>query len=81
MTEPGPILPILAGLPVPTPAAVLAARRAAGLDQAEAAALVGLGASARWSEYERGVRSIDPARWALYLLATGQHPRARVVVG
>lgn len=70
-------LQLLSALPDATPAAVLAARQAAGLDQAGAAALVGLGSGARWSEYERGTRNIDPARWAVYLLATGQHPKAR----
>lgn len=71
-----PALPLLAHLPDPTPAAVLAARQCAGLNQAAAAALVGLGSHVRWSEYERGARTIDAARWALFLLATGQHPRA-----
>lgn len=69
-------LRLLSSLPEPTPAAVLAARTAAGLDQPGAAALAGLGSGTRWSEYERGVRSIDAARWALFLLATGQHPAA-----
>ena len=46
----------------------------AGLSQASAARLVLLGNKARWSEYERGVQTIDAARWALFLLLTGQHP-------
>lgn len=71
-------LQLLDGLPSATPEAVLAARLAAGLGQPEAAALVGLGAGARWSEYERGTRNMDAARWSLFLLATGQHPRARL---
>jgi hypothetical protein len=49
-------------------------RQRAGLSQAEAARLVLLGDKARWSEYERGVGRIDAARWALFLLLTGQHP-------
>lgn len=72
-------LQLLDGLPSPTPDAVQAARLAVGLGQPEAAALAGLGAGARWSEYERGTRNMDAARWALFLLATGQHPRARLV--
>jgi len=68
---------LLASLPDPAAAAVRAARETAGLSQAQAAALVGLGLASRWSEYERGVRSIDAARWALFLLAVGQHPNAR----
>lgn len=45
---------------------------------AQAAELVGLGDKARWAEYERGARSPDAARWALFLLATGQHPTLQV---
>lgn len=71
-------LQLLDGLPPATPDAILCARMAAGLGQPEAAALAGLGAAVRWSEYERGARNIDAARWALFLLATGQHPRARL---
>lgn len=58
----------------PSPDMVRAARDASGLRQNEAAELVGLGTFQRWSEYERGVTPIDPARWALFLLLTGQHP-------
>lgn len=65
---------LLANLPAATPDAVRAARTEAGLSLAQAAALVGLGDRARWSEYERGVHAIDGARWALFLLATGRHP-------
>jgi hypothetical protein len=71
-------LQLLDGLTPPTPDAIQAARVAAGMGQPEAAALVGLGSGQRWSEYERGARNIDAARWALFLLATGQHPRARL---
>lgn len=59
----------------PTPEMVRAARDAAGLRQQEAAELVHLGTFQRWSEYERGVSPIDPARWAYFLLMTGQHPK------
>jgi hypothetical protein len=72
-----PALELLDGLPDPSPQAVLSARLAAGHSQAHAAALVGLGGAKRWCEYERGQRAPDPARWALYLLATDQHPAMR----
>ncbi len=62
----------------PTPDQVLAAREHAGQTQEQAAVVVGLGGGIRWSEYERGVRTIDPARWQLYLLATDQHPEFRL---
>lgn len=62
----------------PTPTDVSAAREAAGLSQAAAAELVHLGSAMRWSEYERGVRTIDTARWELFLLKTGQHPAAAI---
>lgn len=65
-------------LPDRSPDALRAARLAAGLSQAQAAALVGLGQAIRWSEYERGARAIDEARWALFLLAVDAHPCARV---
>lgn len=59
----------------PPPDMVRKAREHAGLRQQEAADLVHLGAFQRWSEYERGVQPIDLARWALFLLLTGQHPK------
>ena len=63
---------------IPTPEQVLAARQAAEQTQEEAAATVGLGGGIRWSEYERGTRQIDPTRWNLYLLLTGQHAEYRL---
>ena len=70
------VMDLLLHLPEPTPAALRAARKAAGHTQFQAAALSGYGSQARWSEIERGVRNIDLARWALYLLSIGQHPTA-----
>lgn len=58
---------------------VRAARVRAGLTQDQAAYLVHLSSGIRWSEYERGIRNIDQARWELFLLLTEQHPRLRVV--
>lgn len=62
-----------------TPEKVFQARQAAGLSQAQAAALVHLGSPVRWSEYERGTRTIDAARWELFLLLTDQHPAKSVI--
>lgn len=66
---------LLLGLPTPTPEALRAAR--GDLTQVAAAAACGLSSALRWSEYERGVRTIELSRWAVFLLATGQHPGGR----
>lgn len=55
----------------PTPENLHALRVEAELTQAQAAALVHLGDKTRWSEYERGARAIDPARWELFLIKVG----------
>lgn len=69
---------LLDGIPVPTPAAVLASRKRAKLSGIAAARLMNLGTPARWYEYERGERNIDPIRWAAWLLAVDQHPALRL---
>lgn len=58
----------------PSAAKVRALRLRADLTQREAAALVGLGAAARWSDYEAGRHLVDPIRWLVFLLLTNQHP-------
>jgi DNA-binding XRE family transcriptional regulator len=58
----------------PTPEQIKEARMRAGHTQEQAASMVYLSGKYRWSEYERGACKMDPARWALYLLLTGQHP-------
>ena len=58
----------------PQPAEILAAREAAGHSQADAAALVGLADRRAWWRYESGTYVMPAGIWALYLLATGQHP-------
>lgn len=68
-------LDLLAGVPEPTPAAIRQAREAAGHSQEQAAHLVGMAGRLSWWRLESGA-PIDPARWALYLLSTGQHPAA-----
>lgn len=52
------------------PAELRTLRLAAGLTQAAAAALVGLGARTRWSEYESGRRPIPAHRLELFRLKT-----------
>lgn len=67
--------------PVPTPAEIADKRQRTGLTQPEAAELVYLSDGTRWSEYERGVRPIEPARWELFLIKTGQHRMYRPARG
>lgn len=71
----------------PTPGEVRAARRAAGLTQAEAARLVSpakIFPYRVWSGYETDEskpnhRAIPLSAWELFLLLTDQHPRMRLV--
>lgn len=65
----------------PTPAAIKAARMAAGMTQAEAAEFVYLSRLETWSEYERGARAMDNARWELFLIKAGQSPYYRPARG
>lgn len=58
----------------PTKEQVLEARKAVGLTQEEAAEIAKLSSFTRWSEYERGVRNMEPARYELFLIKTEQHP-------
>lgn len=55
----------------PTPDNIRAVRTGAELTQAQAAAMVYLGDSTRWSEYERGVLAFDAARWELFIIKVG----------
>lgn len=66
--------PVIADLLLPAPDAdtVRAARHAAGLSQAAMAQLLGCSKRAV-EEWEYGRNPVDPARWALFLLAVGQH--------
>lgn len=58
----------------PVSADIVYARTTAGLSQEAAAELVGLSSRLSWWRAEMGTTQMDPARWALFLLATGQHP-------
>ena len=68
-------------IPEPTPEAIRRIRMNAALTQAQAAQLVHLGSTARWSEYERGVHPMDAARWELFLIKTGLSPHYRPAAG
>ena len=70
---------LTAELPDPTPELVLAARKTAGHSQHQAAMLAGFGHGQRWYEIESGKVPMDRMRWAMYLLAIGEHPSFRVV--
>lgn len=61
-------------LPAPTPDELLEARQAAGLSQQAAADLTGLSTRQHWWKLEEGKRPMSARSWALFLLATGQHP-------
>lgn len=66
-------------LPQPTAEEVKAARSAiAGLTQLQAANLVGSASFQTWNYWESGKRTIPADSWALFLLATGQHPALRL---
>lgn len=75
---------LLTGLPEPTPEAIRASREAAGMSPARAAEIVGLWGRGNWGRYEAprdrsDHRAIPPQTWALWLLATGQHPALKIV--
>lgn len=59
----------------PLPNEIIAARKAAGLTQAQAAELVHLGANTRWAEYENGTQRIDLARWELFIIKSAKFVR------
>lgn len=67
-------LDLLAGLPSATPEAIKRAREAAGHSQEAAAHLVGFAGRLSWWRLENDKATLAPHLWALYLLATGQHP-------
>lgn len=71
------ILQLLDGVPEATGEALHAARAAAGLTQAQAAALMGLSGAPALAKMEAGAGT-DRTRLALLLLATGQHPALTV---
>jgi DNA-binding transcriptional regulator YiaG len=62
----------------PAPDAIRAARAKAGHSQKAAGLAIGVPSYRTWQDWERGVAAMPPAPWAMYLLATGQHPTAVV---
>lgn len=62
--------------PTPTPAAISAARKAAGLTQAEAAALVRR-PWRTWQNWEYGVSAAPPEVWADFIARTAACRAAR----
>jgi len=52
---------------------ICGARHHAGLTQVQAAKLIGYSRRG-WQDAESGRTKLHPAAWALFLLATGQHP-------
>lgn len=65
-------------IPQPDPEQIKAARLAAGLTQLQAANLVGSASFQTWNYWESGKRSIPADSWALFMLATDQHPALRL---
>lgn len=55
----------------PTPDAIRAARKAAGLTQTQAAALIYCTMRA-WQDWEAGKRSMHPAMWELWQIKAAQ---------
>lgn len=60
----------------PAPEMIRAARVAAGLTQAEAAAVVHRPSYRTWQDWERGRSKMPLDAWELFLLKTGQLPKA-----
>jgi hypothetical protein len=75
--DPEPARRLFPLLEEPHPADVLAARTKAGQNQLEAAQAVGFARRWTWADYEAD-RRMQPAVWTWYLLATDQHPDARL---
>lgn len=70
--------PSLLILDAPTPAQVKQARESAGLTLKQAAALAGSPNPRAWLRYESAERQMGVDRWALFLLALGQHPHYKL---
>lgn len=59
----------------PTPEAIVEARRAAGLTQTQAAALIYCSLRG-WQDWESGERRMHPAMWELWQLKVAELPEA-----
>ena len=58
-------------MPSPTPQEILAARKAAGLTQTQAAGIVGVKLRA-WQYWEAGGRTMPTSAWELFLIKAGK---------
>jgi DNA-binding transcriptional regulator YiaG len=58
-----------------TPQQIVAARKASGLTQTQAAVMIG-GTLRAWQEWEGGRRNMPPAKYNLFLIVTGVTPPA-----
>lgn len=63
----------------PTPDDIFGARLNAKLTQQQAADLIGYSRRG-WQDAENGKNKLHPAAWALFLLATEQHPSHQVML-
>lgn len=72
MAPNGRMIDLLDPTPV-TPADIMGKRQSANLSQQAAADLIGYSRRG-WQDAEAGKTRMHPAAWALFLLATGQHP-------
>jgi DNA-binding transcriptional regulator YiaG len=61
----------------PTTHEILSARLAAGQNQTDAAAEIGMSLRA-WQQWESGDRGMSPQLWSMYLLRTHQHPTEKI---
>ena len=62
-----------------SPDDIMGMRHNAKLTQQQAADLIGYSRRG-WQDAENGKNKLHPAAWALFLLATGQHPSHQVVL-
>jgi DNA-binding transcriptional regulator YiaG len=63
---------------VPTKEQIREARVAAGLTQAEAARIVHRPSYRTWQDWERGRTKMPLDAWELFMIKTGQHPKAMI---
>lgn len=81
MASEKPIIALSAALTLAAPdgAAVRQSRLQSGLNQAEMASALGLSNKSRISDYESDKSPMPAITWALWLLISGQHPRAKIL--
>ena len=65
-------------MPSPTPQEILAARKAAGLTQTRAAAMVGVKLRA-WQYWEAGERTMPTSAWELFNIKTAEIGGGKII--